>query len=203
MEKQTAIGATEYAVSAEDVATALSAKVAFSTGILTPNTICILSEGAQRTIVEYRPPQQTALWLEGTDNPLRVPLPPLLMIRLTTAGDNPHYLLCAVTGRPHTADTPLYHAPLPHVSISDGSLCWGTVPKVKRESLTGNDLAEDWAQFLGTPFGTHSLDGKCHSHNHDIRQLYVEMEKRKARVYPKKELVPQRRTLASILGGEA
>jgi hypothetical protein len=184
------------------VATALSAKVAFTTGILIPNTICILSEGVRRTVVEYRSPQKTALWLEGADDPLRVPLPGLIMVRSTTAGQNPDYHIYAVIEHPATFDVSLYRAPLPNIN-GDGSVCWGTVTKVKQEALKGNDLAEDWAQLLGTPFGNHSVHGKCRSHDHDIRRLYIELEKRRARVYPKKELVPEKRTLVSILGGEA
>jgi hypothetical protein len=75
------------------------------------------------------------------------------------------------------------------------------VTKVKPQALAGNDLAEDWAQLLGTPFGNHSVHGKCRSHDHDIRRLYIELEKLKARVYPKKELVPEKRTLASVIAG--
>ena len=191
---------TEYPVSAEAVATALSAKVAFTTGILTPNTICVLSEGARRTVVEYHPAQKTALWLEGADDPLRVPLPGLLMIRSTLTGQNPDYRIYAVTERPVSFDVPLYRAPLPNIN-GDGSVCWGTVTKVKPEALAGNDLVEDWAQLLGTPFGNHSVHGKCRSFDHDIRRLYVELEKRKARIYPRKELVPEKRTLGSVLGG--
>ncbi len=202
MRKMTETGTTEYPVSAEAVATALSAKVAFSTAILTPNTICILSEGARRTVVEYRPPQKTPLWLEGADDPLRVPLPGLLMIRSTTAGQNPNYRIYAVARRPASFDTPLYRAPLPNIN-GDGSVCWGTVTKVRSEALAGNDLSEDWAQLLATLFGNHSVHGKCRSFDHDIRRLYVELEKRRARVYPKKELVPEKRTLGSIIGGGA
>jgi hypothetical protein len=91
---------------------------------------------------------------------------------------------------------------LPNIN-GDGSVCWGTVTKVKQEALKSNDLAEDWAQLLRTPFGNHSVHGKCRRHDHDIRRLYIELEKRRARVYPKKELVPEKRTLGSILGGEA
>ncbi len=201
MRKETETNTTEYPVSAEDVATALSAKVAFTTGILMPNTICILSEGARRTVVEYRPPQKTALWLEGADDPLRVPLPGLLMIRSTIAGQNPNYRIYAVTERPASFNAPLYRTPLPNIS-GDGSVCWGTVTKVKSQALVGNDLAEDWAQLLATPFGNHSVHGKCRSFDHDIRRLYIELEKRKARFYPKEELVSEKRTLGSVLGGD-
>ena len=91
----------------------------------------------------------------------------------------------------------------------DGSVCWGTVKKVGPDALAQNNLAEDWAQMLGTPFGGHSVHGKCRSFDQDVRQLYVELERRRARIYPKKELVPEKRTLSSVIaspgygGGEA
>ena len=79
--KQTEHGITEYAVSPEDVATALSNTVVFDSGLIGSNTLCVRSEGARRTVVEYRPRQKTPLWLEGSEDALHVPLPSLLMIR--------------------------------------------------------------------------------------------------------------------------
>src|SRR5574341_2391954 len=65
MRKKTDAGTTEYPVSTQDIASALASNITFSTGILNPNTICILEEGAKRTVVEFRSPQKTFLWLEG------------------------------------------------------------------------------------------------------------------------------------------
>src|SRR4051812_29014390 len=83
-------GFTEYAVDPAQVAEALAAKTSFDTGILNPNTICIMVEGIRRIVVEYRRPQRTAVFIDGSDEPLRVPLPGLLMIRIT-ASDYPKY----------------------------------------------------------------------------------------------------------------
>ena len=58
------------------------------------------------------------------------------------------------------------------------------------------------SQLLSTPFGNHSVSGKCNSHPHDVRRLYVDLEKRCSRVYPKKELIPARKTLGGVLGVE-
>lgn len=200
MRRRTEAGTTEYPVSAEDIAAALASNVTFNTGLLTPNTICVLSEGAQRTVVEYRSPQKTALWLEGSEDPVRVPLPGLLLIRSITAGRDPDYRLYAVAERPATFDVPLYHAPLPNV-YADGRICWGTVARPGPEALAGNDLAGDWAQLFGTHFGNHMVHGKSRSYDHDIRRLYLDLEKRRARVYLKREMIPAKRTLASVLAG--
>lgn len=198
MRRKTETGTTEYPVSPDDIAQTLAANVAFSTDILTPNTICVLCDGAQRTVVDYRPPQKTALWLEGLEDPVRVPLPALLLIRRTFAKSHPKYLVYAVAERPNSFQTPLFHTPLPN-TYPDGSICWGTVAKPQPSSLPHNDLSADWGQFLGSHFGNHGVDRKCRSHPDDIRKLYLEMEKRQTRVYPKRELLPARRTLGSVL----
>src|SRR5262249_20805200 len=119
---------TEFAVSPEQLATVLSAKVRFESGLLRDSTIYLCAEGVKRIVVEYRPPQTTAVFLDGTDHPVRVPLPGLLMLRVTTASDNPRYAIYAVKDRPQTLDAVLYHAPLPNVGRSD--VCWGSVKKV-------------------------------------------------------------------------
>lgn len=198
MRRKTEAGVTEYPVSPEDIAQALASKVTFNTGILTPNTICVLSEGGRHTIVEHRPPQKTTLWLEGSEDPLRVPLPGLLMIRTTTAGRNPSYSIYAVKERPTGSDAPLYHVPLPNI-YHTGHVCWGTVARPNPQAQAGNDLAEDWAQLLGTPFGNHSVQGKCRSFEHDVRRLLIALDKRRARAYPARELVEARRSLRSVL----
>ncbi len=189
-------------MSPEDVAMALSNTIVFDSGLLGGNTLCVRSEGAKRTVVEYRPRQKTSLWLEGSQDALHVPLPGLIMIRATTANRDPQYEVYAVAERPASYDVPLYHAPLPNI-FSSGGICWGTVTKVKSDHLAGNDLSADWSQLLATPFGNHSVSGKCVSHRDDIRKLYVELEQCRSRVYPKKELIPVRKTLDNVLGVSA
>src|ERR1041385_7868067 len=93
-------GETEYAVSPEQLATALSAKVRFETGLLSGDTLYLATEGIQKIVVEYRKPQKTALFLDGSDTPVRVPLPGLVMLRVTTANDNPRYSVYAVKRGP-------------------------------------------------------------------------------------------------------
>jgi hypothetical protein len=195
--KRTTNGLVEHAVSPEDVAAALSDTVVFDTGLLTADTLCVRSEGATRTVAEYRRPQKTALWLEGSDDPVRVPLPGLVLIRKTTANAKPDYQLYAVASRPASYDAPLYHAPLPNIYKS-GGVCWGTVTKVR--DLNTTSLAADFTQLFSTAFGNHSCGGKCVSFPRDVRKLYFAMEERRTRVYSKKELVTAKRTLGGVLG---
>ena len=199
MRRTTEAGTTEYAVDPEEVASALAARLTFNTGLLSPDTLCVLVEGTQRTIAEYRRPQKTALWLEGTDDPLRVPLPGLVMVRKTAGNSTPSYSVWAATQRPASYDARLYHAPLPNV-YGGGGVCWGTVKRVGDAALAGSSLAEDWQQLLGSRFGNHSVSGKSKEHRQDVRQMYFELEERNARVYPKKDLIDAKRTLGAVLG---
>ena len=190
-------GETEHAVSPEQLATALSARVRFESGLLSMNTLYLATEGVKRMVVEYRPAQKTALFLEGSESAVRVPLPGLLMLRVTTANDNPRYAIYAVKGRPTTLDSALYYAPLPNIGRSD--VCWGTVKKVSDAALAGSDLAEDWRQLLGSPFTSHSVHGKSKSHPDDIRQKLITLEQRKSRTYPTRDLLKLDFTLAELL----
>jgi hypothetical protein len=191
----------EYPVDPAQIALALAAKVTFDTGLLKEETLLVRQDGVKRLVVEYRSPRKTGLYLDGSDAPLRVPLPPLLLIRTTTEDKNPQYQGYAVKSRPTTLDTPLFHAPLPNV-FGSGSICWGSVQRVTDAALQHNSLTEDWNQLLGSPFGDHACSGKSRVFPHDIREQLIHLEHRKARVYPKSDLIPVKRTLAQALGDE-
>ncbi|MCL4237660.1 MAG: hypothetical protein KJ047_05385 [Anaerolineae bacterium] len=190
---------TEYAVDPEQIALALAAKVTFDTGLLGGDTLLVRQDGVKRLVVEYRRPQKTGIFLEGSETPLRVPMPPLVLIRTTTENKNPQYQVYAVKERPTTLNVSLFHAPLPNV-FSSGSICWGSVQRVDDAALQTSSLVADWDTFLGSLFGTHAVNAKSRSHPHDIRQKLVELEARKARVYPKSDLIPVKRTLAQAIG---
>lgn len=193
---------SEFPVDPAQVAAALSAKVRFDTGLLSDNTLLVRQEGVHKIVIEYRRPQKTGLYFEGSDNPLRVPLPGLVLVRVTTEDRSPAYQFYAVKGRLTSFDEPLYHAPLPNIFAS-GSICWGNVSLVSDAALQGTLLQEDWAVLLGTRFGDHAVGGKSKSHPNDIRQKLIDLENRKARTYPKSDLIPAHRTLAQVLGETA
>jgi len=134
-------------------------------------------------VVEYRPPQKTALHIDGSDVPFRVALPGLMMIRTTTSGDHPKYSIFAVKDRPTTFQAPLFLAPLPNV-YADGAVCWGSVQKVSVEALAGSNLAEDWRMLLGSLFTAHSVSGKSRSQPQDIRKKLTELDARKSPCLP-------------------
>ena len=134
----------------------------------------IRTEGVKKTVVEYRKGQKTGIYLEGSETALRIPLPPLLMIRTTSEDRNPTYAVYAVKRKPKSLDVELFNAPLPNV-FNSAAICWGTVQRVSDKALSGASLAEDWAMLLGSPFGDHACSGKSQSHRSDIRQKFIEL----------------------------
>ena len=190
-------GETEYAISPAQLAETLCGQVRFETGLLTGNTLFIASEGAKKLVIEYRPPTKTALYLDGSETPLVVPLPGLIMARVTTGNDSPHYAVYAVKQRPERSDTPLFHPPLPNTG--HGSVCWGSVKRPSAAALASNQLDEDWQLFLGSMFSSHSAAGKSKRHPNDIRQQLIDLDKRKARKYPVSDLVPVKSTFGQLL----
>ncbi len=190
---------TEYPVDPGQIALALAAKVTFDPGLLNGNTLLVRQDGLKKTIVEYRRPQMTGLYFDGSDAPLRVPLPGLILIRVTADDKTPQYGVFAVKKRPETFDTPLYLAPIPNV-FSSGAICWGTVQRVTDAALRDTSLSDDWMMLLGSSFGDHATGGKSKREPRDIRKLLIDLEARKARTYPKRDLVPVKKTLAQVLG---
>ena len=184
---------TEYPVSASDIAEALSAKICFDTGLMRDDMLLVQCEGLRETVVSFRKAQKTGLWLEGSDEPIRIPLPNLLLIR-TSTGKTPSYQVYAVKQRPETLDEELFHAPLPNV-YSSGSICWGTI---RHDQIDSASLQADWNRLLGTRFGSHACSGKSKSHQRDIREKWLSFSPRK-RVYPKNDLISANKTLAQAL----
>lgn len=189
----------EHPVDPAQVASALAAKITFDTRLLDGNTLLVRQDGVKKTVAGYRPPQKTGLFFEGAETALRVPLPGLVMIRTSAAGKSPQYEVYAVKQRPESLDAPLFHAPLPNV-FNAGAICWGTVPRLSDATLASAALASDWTMLLGSAFGDHAVSGKSKREPHDIRKLLIALEAKKARVYPKGDLIPARKTLAQILG---
>lgn len=190
---------TEYPIDPAQLALALAARITFDTGLLGGNTLLVRQDGVKKTVIEYRPPQQTGIFLDNSETALRVPLPGLVMIRVTAGDKAPQHGVYAVKRRPDNLDIPLLHAPLPNV-FGSGSICWGTVPRVEDDALRGTSLAHDWTMLLGSSFGDHACSGKSRRHPHDIRRLLIELEAGKAKRYPTGDLVPVKKTLGQVIG---
>jgi len=125
---------------------------------------------------------------------LRVPLPGMVLIRRSSAM-KARYSLFACLERPTDMKTKLYAAPLPNVG-GDG-ICWGTVTRVSKAALAGNDLAEDWQKLLGSPFGSHNVAHKSKKHPKDIRLMLTEQAGRET--YSLDDLMPEQSSLETML----
>ncbi|MBZ0277377.1 MAG: prokaryotic E2 ligase family D protein [Anaerolineae bacterium] len=198
LRKQEGDRTTEYPVDPAQVAVALAARVTFDTGLLSGDTLLVRQEGISKTVVEYRRPQITGIFLDDAESALSVPLPGLVMIRKTGGQSAVSYAVYAVKRRPADMNIELFHAPLPNV-FSSAAVCWGTVQRVSDEALSGASLAEDWDVLLGSSFGNHAVNGKSRSHKEDIRQKLIDLETRKARRYPTSDLISARKKLAQAL----
>ncbi len=197
MHRQTEQGETAYLVDADQVATTLAARVCFAPGLLSSRTVTVIQEGTRKILVEYRRRQKTALLLAGQD-PLVVPLPALLLLRVTVGDERPDYRIYAVKERPTTLDVSLFRAPLPNI-YPDGRICWGSVPQVSPASLQGSVLDKDWSLLLGTLFTDHACTGKSQQFPGDIRTMYTALQTRRSRVYPNRDLVAANLTLNDVL----
>ncbi len=201
MQKRDGEAVTEYALDPAKIALALAAEISFDTGILNQNTLLVRQQDVRKIVVEYRRPQKTGLFLEGAEGAIRVPLPGLVMVRKTIDNSQPKYHVYAVKKRPEALDIALFHAPLPNV-FTGGNICWGNVRQVSEKALAGTSLVEDWSILLGTKFNAHGVSVKSQKHRDDVRKLYIELEQRRARVYPKRDLLPANKTLAEIINKE-
>ncbi len=180
----------EYAVEPTEIARILSANVTISTGLLPPDVLWVTVNSAERTIASYRPPQVTGIWLEGSDTPLRVPLPGLVLVH----GNKTRSELYAVKGDPRDPATVLHVAPLPNVYRS---ICWGTVPIPQ---IRANDLSAVWENLLGSRFANHSAGKKSKRYPTDIRKLLLSLEGKKR--YPLSDLVPHENLQAKDKDGQ-
>ncbi|MEL6525543.1 MAG: hypothetical protein AAFQ07_07515, partial [Chloroflexota bacterium] len=169
-------GNRTYAIDPRQLAEALASSMPepeFDTRMLPDEVLRVYEKGDRRVVISYRKPQKTGIWLDGIDNALHVPMPGLAIARVTTDRfKRVSYSVVALKRRPQ-AGSKVYNAPLPNVGTN--SVCWGTVPKPPISVLMGADLSEDWANFLGSHFGSHATSQKSEEYPKDIRQLLREM----------------------------
>lgn len=192
---------TTYAVDPKQFIDSLHTRVTFSTGLISTSCLGIRYGSNYEDVVEYRPPQLTGIWLDSITEPLRVPLPGLIMVRRTYNGARPDYHLYAVKRRPESTQDRLFNVPLSNVYDSH-EICWGSVRKVSLEALQSTSLTEDWKALFGTSFGGHSAGRKSKSFPLDVRQKLIELDQKKAKRYPVTDLVPTKFTVDHLLGNK-
>lgn len=165
----------------------------FDTGLIADDILRIWRKGETTVTIGYRKPQITGIWLEGSDDPLRVPMPGLVMARKSRGSSHDYSIL--VAKRKPVAGSKLFECPLPNTGR--GGVCWGTV-QLPSDPLTGS-LADDWRQFLGSRFANHAVGRKCKSYPDDIRKLFMELHDKKTRSYPAAELIDAEITFVKFM----
>ena len=173
-------------VSPDDLATALTAKIGLSTGILPANTLWWKRTAASCTTALWRPPQvwRAALQHEPFQPPLRfmLPMPGLIFI----CSPNRAPWVYAAKERPTAPSDPIYHAPTFNV-FKTGRVCPGS-------HSFPDDPTEVPDSFFQSFF---SLTGDTHNrsikHPKDLKALWDEINAKEE--YPLEDLV-QAGTLA-------
>ena len=159
-------------------------QVTIDSGYLPQNVIRLgLSDGVQWMAVYVPPaPYQLTLVYEGEQaQVIRVELPGLVL-----TGRGSQYWVWAVKERAISANTPVYHVPLPNVG-ADGALCFGnnTVPVV-----SGPTILQALHLFLDSPFNNHWAIGKSRAHPGDIRERLRAIAELEPPVFPEDDLLP-------------
>ena len=197
LKKYDGAGVTEFAVDPNQLAVAFNTEAWFETGLLSEDILFVAESGLRRVVIGYRPPQVTGLWVEGLPEAYRIPMPGLVLSRVTRDG-RPDYNLFAVHERPRSGEAELFVAPLPHV-YTHGGICWGSVERPAGDHLATTDLTADWDALLGSAFNNHAVNGKSKRHGQDVLSLYPELEQSGAESYPLDDLVPVNKTLGNWL----
>ncbi len=193
LRKRMAHGTAEYPISPVALAALISEQAAFDTGFISPGIIRVIQAGSRQMLVACQEPQLTHLLLDGSESPLAIPLPGLVLTCQVDGEKRVSASVWAVKGRPTDGEEPLFHAPLPNV-YPGGGICFGDVVPGKPGGASPGSL---WDAFLGTAFGNHLVSGKSRKHPDDIRQQLLALEGR--RRYPIRDLVPTGQTLAGVL----
>ncbi len=84
MQRETPQGQTQCLVDPNEVATQPANNIRLESGLISPHTLYVAQEGTQKIIVEHGPRKKTAIFLDGSEQPLIVPLPDLLMFRIAS-----------------------------------------------------------------------------------------------------------------------
>jgi len=158
--------------------------VVVDSGYLPPNVVRLgITNGVQWLVVSVPPSfyQLTLLDDVQHSSTLRVRLPGLVL-----TGCDTHYWLWAVKDAIVSANTLLYHVPLPNIG-ADGTLCFGNnhVPKA-----AGPTILQALHLFLDSPFTTHWATGKSLAHPGDIRRCLFDSVEQEAGVFPEDDLKP-------------
>lgn len=145
-------------------------------------------------LLSYEPARTRTIFVETLNGEVRemnVPLPTLVLF-----GKGREFYLWAAKGRTVTPKSCLSLAPLPNLGGDlQGKICFGKneVPECRAETIDSV-----WNLIFDAPFNADHAGGKSHSEPKDVRRLLFDLEKRKARRFPTKELLETNTTIEQL-----
>jgi PRTRC genetic system protein B len=167
------------------------AGVEATTGILPHDTIFCHYSGHEYYLAIYLPPERHSLHLDGEEQSLEIPLPPLVFV-----GRALTYRVFALADDGWPGErTPLYRAPFPNV-FPDGLICAGSV---RFPGCHPNTIHQAAALFLESHFNRDLAGGKSQTHPKGVIALWQELVEKSADVYPLEDLVPVGIALGELL----
>lgn len=183
-------GVEEALLDPEQVRQVLSdaGQVEWTTGLIQPDLLSVTQFGTRKLTVSFRSAQRTGIWLDGIDEPIRVPLPPLVLFKVSEANKPVEYRIFAAHNRPRTGDEPFYIPPLPNI-YATGRVCWGSVPRPVSPPEASHSMDDDWNTLLGSGFNDHATGRKSIKFETDVRAALRYVEEQKLGRWPLDDLV--------------
>jgi hypothetical protein len=187
-----------YPISADALAQALG-KLPIAAGLLPEGTIGAGLRDGDPFYIQHVPARQTRIQVDegGQAATYRLCLPPLIW-----AGWRSEYRIFALgpskVVSPLTAETPLYHAPLPNV-YPTGAICWGNVRVARANPTTLPQLRQT---FLEESLFNQHLDGdKSRAASGSILVQLRKLAKQPEVPYPLDDLRATSYKLGALLDG--
>lgn len=163
-----------------------------SSGLLPPNCLFWQQRAGRERIGIFIPPQMWDLRVAPTSAAnRRLPLPGLVFV-----GRETHYQLWAVKEAELTAQTVLYHAPVPNM---DRAVCTGNVEFPPAGAAT---IGRAVKAFFESDFNNHLIQGKSRKYPDNILRMWRVLHRARAKAYPLDDLVETRLILRKVMNDE-
>jgi hypothetical protein len=121
---------------------------------------------------------------------IEVPLPPLVF-----ASHCKTYYAWALTGDDFSPEAEACHVPLPNIQ-PDGGICFGDNHP---PAASPGNATRAWELFITSPFNNHLTSGKSQSFPNDVRAQLLRLADRRARQYPRKDMMSTGNSLQQVI----
>jgi hypothetical protein len=177
-------------IRASDVSAAFSQREADSGWF--PSGVIRAGENVKGPWYVYSVPARK-IGLEIFDDQIKllVPYPVDIPCTVLIGTGSQHYLF-ALNIDEFSPSSEAFRAPFPNVNSGTGKICWGQNGRI--DSVPAMAI-KTWNLFFESPFNRDLSEKCCKSHPNDVRVLLRELSIKKARNFPKNELVSTGKTI--------